>query len=334
MTLKSGAASVTEYRGDLFRTGANYGGRPTLTTVTPDSDVVDTVVIRALDSAKQADWDISTFVGEFHSTLELLKDTMIRVLNIGHFVAKRTRRQFKRWLRARNYGTKEDLWPISRREFLNKIRVNIFNRLWLEARYGWRPLVYDILAIIKSLAKKVRNPLSRKMATQTVDLGEEATTVVDGGTQEITCTKLRRGSQVYHAVVYYDDNTSHFGANPLVTAWELTRYSFVIDWFINIGSWIQAISPREGWTGLGVSVSITTDYVDTLTQSWAEGSLHTWNVNMSNLVEETRIEKYERFPYSGIPLPHINVNLNPFKVMDLIALVLTYSSGVARTLRL
>ena len=27
--------------------------------------------------------------------------------------------------------------------------------------------------------------------------------------------------------------------NPFVTAWELVPYSFVIDWFINVGDWLQ-----------------------------------------------------------------------------------------------
>lgn len=33
------------------------------------------------------------------------------------------------------------------------------------------------------------------------------------------------------------------GVNPLVTAWELTTLSFVVDWFIQVGDFLQAISP-------------------------------------------------------------------------------------------
>ena len=30
------------------------------------------------------------------------------------------------------------------------------------------------------------------------------------------------------------------GLNPFVTAWELIPFSFVVDWFVNIGDWVQA----------------------------------------------------------------------------------------------
>ena len=36
--------------------------------------------------------------------------------------------------------------------------------------------------------------------------------------------------------------------DPLGIAWELTRLSFVADWFVPIGAWLQARSADTGWT--------------------------------------------------------------------------------------
>jgi len=37
----------------------------------------------------------------------------------------------------------------------------------------------------------------------------------------------------------------------LTLPWELIPYSFVVDWFVNIGDFIGAMSPSLGWTQLG-----------------------------------------------------------------------------------
>lgn len=38
--------------------------------------------------------------------------------------------------------------------------------------------------------------------------------------------------------------------DPLLLAWELTPFSFVFDWFIDVGSWLEAMSSLNGWNVL------------------------------------------------------------------------------------
>jgi hypothetical protein len=126
---------------------------------------------------------------------------------------------------------------------------------------------------------------------------------------------------------------SAIGANPFVTFWELTRFSFVIDWFIDIGSWISAITPRVGFEGKGVSVSatmsITEDDVVNVT------GIGPWTYVMQPGGMHRKINRYVRYDYSsGFPLPSIQVNLNRFKVLDLVALAIQCRSDVFRILRL
>lgn len=111
--------------------------------------------------------------------------------------------------------------------------------------------------------------------------------------------------------------------------------SFVFDWFIDVGTWLQAVSPREGYSELGISVSVVDDYNDILTQSVSEGSGHGWYVTVTNMEQVTHVRRLRRFPYAGVlPLPHVNVKLNPAKVLDLIALVVTNRRQIFKILRM
>lgn len=54
----------------------------------------------------------------------------------------------------------------------------------------------------------------------------------------------------------------------LGAAWERIPYSFVLDWFVDMGSWLKAIVPVSGVTTLGNSVSTShiIENVNTVTQ--------------------------------------------------------------------
>ena len=309
-----------------------------------DSDKVDLVVIHALASAKEPDFDVLTFFGEFGDTVRLFKATFGRFTKVSSRIAKKARH------RADMKAYKEKLLELRRRGIFvtpqqkravklasradRKSVIDEFNQLWLEARYGWRPLVYDVQSLMSLLKDKADNELASKSAQLAVNLSAEESSVLDNGNIRYERTVTRTGTATYHAKVYYKDHMSAIGANPIITAYELTRFSFVMDWFINVGSWLQAMSPREGYTELGISTSVKFDYTDTFIQTCSEGSGHTHNVSLTPSELRTNVLKYVRNPYSSIPLPHVNVNLNPFKVLDLIALLLGGRRTVIGNLRL
>lgn len=319
-------------------------GATVLSPAVIDSSKVDLVVIQALASAKEPDFDVLTFIGEFGDTVRLFKATFNRFAKVSSRIAKKaTRRADRRAVKdyladLRNRGV--SLTPAQRSAIKRSKRakrrdiIAEFNQLWLEGRYGWRPLVYDVQSLMTLLRKKAENNLARKSAQLVVDLDGTESSVLDNGAIRYERTVTRIGTATYHCRVFYQDHMSSIGANPIITAYELTRFSFVMDWFINVGAWLQAMSPREGFTELGISTSVKFDYKDLFVQTCSEGYNHTHNVSLSDAVLVTSVLKYVRDPYSSIPLPHVNVNLNPLKVLDLFALLYQGRRGVLRNLRL
>lgn len=289
----------------------------------PESTKVDLAVINALASAKAADWDVLTFLGELDDVGRLFSNNVRRISGLGRKIARKAKR------RELNRSRRQ------RRPFSSEKAVRTFNRMWLEARYAWRPLVFDVQSALKALRHKSGNPLSRKTASVVHQIKVDYAGVpFDNVNIRYEGRTERRGSCRYRAVVFYDDQMGALGTNPVITAYELTRFSFLFDWFINVGRWLQAISPREGYTGLGISVSVSTDYRDTYyqkgTNSLSPG--RDFNVSMTDLVIERHVRSYERYAYTGVPMPSINVRLNSLKFVDLVALVIENSGTVRKIL--
>jgi hypothetical protein len=109
------------------------------------------------------------------------------------------------------------------------------------------------------------------------------------------------------------------------SAWELIPFSFVVDWFIPIGDWIQAATPKLGVHVItsGASMMEHVSVTRTATAWIKTAPTNSWD--MSGIVGhtdsgETRV--YDRVELLEIPLfPPPDVNLNVKRAIDGIALL-------------
>lgn len=122
------------------------------------------------------------------------------------------------------------------------IKPDDFASLWLQYRYGIMPIVYSIQDVAKivgdshNLYKKVVSIVNAEIVRPQVLPTESSywhTSIYGSKTSKIT-GKARWSSGALQTL---DQITFNF---PL-TAWELIPYSFVVDWFINIGDYISAV---------------------------------------------------------------------------------------------
>lgn len=312
-----GAGTVTGHAGSYV---TNYHGS-FMAIPTPSSSDIDHVVIKALAAAKAPDLDVLTFLAEFRQTASLLSNASKRIFRLAEGVAKRVARREAR--RARR----------QRRPYDSKQALEDFFSAWLEVRYGWRPLLYDVQGFLKVLGHKNRSGIARRSSKHTVEI-DDSTTFSGSipGAVTWTGTKEQVGQHRFRAVVYHLSDMSPIGANPVITAWEVLPYSFVVDWFIDVGKWLQAISPRVGYNQLGVSVGWVTEYTEIITT--VLGSSGSWVNGYGPQVVKRQVKSYHREAYTGIPIPSVQVNLNKFKIVDLIALVFQHQRKMAGILRL
>lgn len=156
---------------------------------------------------------------------------------------------------------------------------------WLEQRYGWGPIIGDCKEIIKQTHRAIENANRyRLVARAGGKLESTKTSHLDplvlypglgiAGSSSSKQT-LKCGAGVFYDIINMTSADEYLGVLGLrgrdivPTAWELSHLSYVVDWFVNIGDWLQAVTPvpyivvRDNW------VTLVTDTL-TICDGWVQ----------------------------------------------------------------
>lgn len=195
---------------------------------------------------------------------------------------------------------------------------------WLEVRYGWRPLLYDLNDLSKATANLVSGSYLRRLKessgyNDSGVLSEDSWNFTSSSTKvgvverKITYDLSVRGS------VVADIKPPTFRFNPFATAWELVPYSFVMDWVIDIGSYIEAMA----FLTIAQDYKAAGGYKFTIKNSLDRYPLEL-NPYFSGFYSshaDCVLEGVVRRPTTVALTPSARVRLNEFKVVDLLMLV-------------
>lgn len=128
---------------------------------------------------------------------------------------------------------------------------------WLALQYGWKPLLSDVAGMAESVAKALNNhdnyvATGRKAHRVTRDFLKETIKDSLGGSAD-GVVKVEGIHEISYELRYTPDSASRplveLGIlNPLELAWELLPYSFVVDWFADVGNSISALDATVGCT--------------------------------------------------------------------------------------
>lgn len=156
-------------------------------------------------------WDALSFLGELKETYRLTRSILTRLIKM--------------------MGS-------------GKFDPNKAMKWYLEGRYGWRPLLYDLESLyelIKGLdlsrtrfSERQGASVSLYKQTSSTPYQSAALTLnrVTTDQVEVSC----RGS------VVADIRPPTLMFNIPITAWELTKLSFVIDWVLNVTQWLLSLN--------------------------------------------------------------------------------------------
>lgn len=164
---------------------------------------------------------------------------------------------YLRSVKKRAYGRKVRRLPAHRRA---RVQAKIISDTWLEASFGWRPTVGEISNVIKYIMET--EPASRLAVREIRGIGR----VEDSAWQQNSSAKfpinhgpptqyVRQRNSARVIVVYRGQFGMHTNAvmnitekqgiaphDWIPTAWELVPYSFLSDYFANLGNIITALS--------------------------------------------------------------------------------------------
>lgn len=234
-----------------------------------------------------------------------------------------------------------DLYKPARRQAarsLTKLSLGTATATWMELRYGLRPLVMTIQDIATQLQKQKRKIDLNRIYSARSYLERESRTPVRRLLAATECANTRNVTAVCTGVVTTSANASvqymynvlppgvdTWGLNLQYlpeTAWELTRMSFVWDWLISIGPWLESwrINPSISILGDAAGLKTKKEMVDLKVESqFAYGPA-------KSVPMQCRIvsESYVRTVSNGRPITPLlmgTAKLDWWKLVDSLALL-------------
>jgi hypothetical protein len=210
-----------------------------------DFSFEDRAAQRLLDAQRVMNFNLGSFLATFGDTAKLLHQAYSRVASClslirdGKFAAAVS--NLKRW--------KKYLQP------------DKLGDAWLEFRYGWTPLMYDFKSLYDEFMKQTRQLESfTRLHTASRDVVTTSTTLnlphVPFEPPKLQLTWERRQRWGYFCLntdtfMRYNGSTlspvtsiaetMELLINPYYAGWDLIPFSFAIDWFVNIGEYLNQI---------------------------------------------------------------------------------------------
>lgn len=257
-----------------------------------------------------------------HSELNQVRELERKALLLKDFVSDFTK----------DVVSKKGFKKIRRGPTQNQRRLDYVNNKWLEARYGWGPLVNSVYDLADALRKsrleglvylKGRSGERRNITLRNGDSSYSNPLVV----VKIDCSyRVERGAAFsLPPGPQVQDFTS---LNPALIAWELTPFSFIYDWFLGVGqcleNWENYFTFRNHYRG-GYITWTTMEDRSGFMYGYTYENTDYWPRWSTTETSAKCVYKYkERQSVSSLPTPggpRVKLGLNAKRLMDVAALV-------------
>lgn len=291
-SLTAGTVYQQDRHGDWLSNTVN--GMPFVGVATPGleaeirlDDYIASLGTKTLSKVYSADAQVLTTLGELRETLSLIRHPL-RSLGVVT----------QRYSRRRHFNV-----PGS--------------QAWLGYRYGIRPLMADIENYIKAATSHERQFTAKYGTSRNAD--------------DMVSTSFAQGSLTHNLVESYSVKyqvktyalarvlatlSGSYGTTARdipIAAWELVPYSFVLDWFYNIGDFLNASLPRSDVNLLaaGFVVHYQKQGIRNVVSSTLPSG-HSWIVNRPMTGQQVnKLEGWYRTP--SLPKPTITSTNNEFE---------------------
>jgi hypothetical protein len=188
-----------------------------------------------LTSLINSDVNVGNLLGEMPESVKMITSNAITVLRAY------------RALRRRDYKAIPKILGVSSR----KDAIGSPASVWFAYKFGWKPLIDDTYKLHSEVLKQLNRPKFAR--AKSVAVTEQLVSSIPApytSSYTIEPKRVTKGCQV--SVNYKVNNEWLAGlnslglVNPVSIAWELVPLSFVVDWFIPIGSFLEQITAPLG----------------------------------------------------------------------------------------
>lgn len=243
---------------------------------TMNSSLADASLTKAYAKLSEPDFDLGVNLGELRETIEGLANPLSALRTYGQQMKKL-------------HNTTLKAWQSNRYALIQKKRssytLTALGGSWLEWRMGVKPLLQTIEDLKEYLAEQCSSELGHMLRCRASVKKEAEKSVkvspVIAGQFRVDATALIQEKWRTSSILYYDQEVPltlgeslgvDAGSVPAVM-WELTRLSFVVDRFIRVGEFLQALRPavqgKQTILGTVTSQKYTADVQVIVNNVWA-----------------------------------------------------------------
>lgn len=214
----------------------------------------DKAVAKLLQKWRASELNIGVTIGEGREAADMIADRASKIANAA------------RELRRKNFGgALAGLAGVSRSDragALKRMNSGHIASSFLELQYGWKPLLNDIYAASDIITDKVK-PRTGVFRSQEKETGIITSNYIPLG--DVRTVKCERRINLMVEVTNSATMPERMGlTDPFSIMWELTRFSFVADWFLPIGDSLLASHAKLNMKTSQASTTQTTQYVSQL----------------------------------------------------------------------
>lgn len=295
----------------------NYYMNGTLSpgTIFLNNDIL-TVQNRLAQNIKGHNFNLAVSVAEGKETVSMVVNTL---QNLGKSIRHIKRGQFASAARVLGItGSRTNNSSVVRSRKGSATRRSIDDKdvssRWLELQYGWLPLLSDVRESAQAYEALTSGPRKTRVSASLTKAG-----VKNYSASPVNYSGLGPYKGVIRVTAELQEDISaprSLGLqDPLTVAWELIPYSFVVDWFIPIGTYLENLNTLQGLKAR----FITTDVVNF---SYSLLPLHK---DFSGATTNCRGMILNRNPSGSLAVPRPNVNslpeaMSPKRIWNAIAL--------------
>lgn len=185
----------------------------------------------------------------------------------------------------------------------------------LEYQNGWKPLLGDVHNAAEALANRntqadwVITGIGKYNRFEQDTVRYDTSTIYVKHPREQVDFILTRGVKVRLDATVEDQHLHRLAQlglnNPIADVWELLPLSYIVDYFVGVGTWLQSLGAASGMKFYSGSYTMYYNLVATNT-SWDE-SRGVWHGSK-------RWMEMRRRPYTGFPFPIAPLSLKPEKL--------------------
>lgn len=240
---------ATSYRADividLASNGAPCAAPPERAAIV--SRLITEASTKCMARVSSESINILATLGELKETKELLVKTCVALRHLSKFV------EFYTWT------LKEILRRKGRKAFLKELYMRAENA-WMQCRMGYRPFAYEATSLFKACSDLKNKPPKRQTFRAKAKAEFTASNNASWYYSQVPATMYGKRTYDEKYIVRattvceqrYAGFPDTFGIWKIPQAiWELTKLSWAIDYFFNVGDVIAAYTPDTLWVPKG-----------------------------------------------------------------------------------